>query len=101
MNKKTGLLLLLLPLCCSQAAAAGVFMCKDPATGRTIFTDRGCDSFASREEVRVDPTNLDSGANTAEKAEPKAWKTDRDTRKTGRDINQDYKLRAQNNVAGR
>lgn len=101
MNKKCLLLLVVaLPLFLSQGATAGVFMCKDPATGRTIFTDKGCDSYATREEVRVDPTNVDSGARTATKAEPKTWKSDHDSRQTGRDINQEYKARAQNRIAG-
>ena len=68
-------------------------MCKDPATGKTVFTDRGCDSFTSREELRVGPTNVDSGSRTAAAPTPKVWKADLDTRKTGRDLNQEHKLR--------
>jgi hypothetical protein len=95
MNSKWLLMcLLLLP----QLATAGVFMCKDPASGKTVFTDRGCDSFASREEVRVGPTNVDSGSRTAAAPTVKTWKADLDTRKTGQDLNQEYKLRQQGNA---
>ena len=75
------LVLLLLP----QLAAAGVYMCKDPVTGKTTFSDKGCAAAASQEEIRIQSTNVDSGRRTAGPAERKAWVSDRDTRKTGRD----------------
>lgn len=75
------LVLLLLP----QLAAARVFMCVDEATGRTSFSDKGCQTTASQEEVRVEASNVFSGSRTAEAPAPKAWVSDRDTRKTGRD----------------
>jgi hypothetical protein len=75
------LVLLLLP----QLAAAGVYMCKDPVTGKTSFSDKGCATTASQEEIRIQSTNVDSGRRTADPAARKAWVSDRDTRKTGRD----------------
>lgn len=75
------LVLLLLP----QIAAARVYMCKDPATGKTTFSDKGCATTAAQEEIRVQSTNVDSGRRTAEPVARKAWVSDRDTRKTGRD----------------
>ncbi len=77
------LLLLLLP----QLAAARVYMCVDQATGRTSFSDKGCEATASTAEVRVPPANVDSGRRTAESEAPKTWRSDVDTRKTGRDYN--------------
>ena len=75
------LVLLLLP----QLAAAGVFMCVDPATGATSFSDRGCATSAAQEEVKVEATNVFSGNRTTEAPKRKTWVSDRDTRKTGRD----------------
>jgi hypothetical protein len=73
--------LLLLP----QLAAAGVFMCVDPATGATSFSDKGCAASAAQEEVKVEATNVFSGSRTSEAPKRKTWVSDRDTRKTGRD----------------
>ena len=73
--------LLLLP----ELGPAGVYMCKDPVTGKTTFSDKGCAAAASQEEIRIQSTNVDSGRRTAGPAERKAWVSDRDTRKTGRD----------------
>jgi uncharacterized protein DUF4124 len=77
--------LLLVLLLVPQLAAARVYMCVDPATGKKSFTDRGCEQVAVREEVRVDPANLNSGSRTEVKRREQTWVTDRDTRKTGRD----------------
>jgi Domain of unknown function (DUF4124) len=88
------LVLLLVP----QLAAARVYMCVDPDTGRKSFTDRGCDQVALREEVRVDPANLDSGARTAVKSSQKTWLKDLDTRKTGRDYADERKGIYENNA---
>ena len=79
--------LLLLFLLLPQLAAARVYMCVDPATGKTSFSDKGCELTASQEEVRVQSTNVDSGRRSAEKAAAKTWVSDRDTRKTGLDYN--------------
>ena len=78
-----GLLLVLLLL--PQLASAKVFMCVDPATGKKTFSDKGCQTSATREEVRIQTTNVESGRRTAGPADTKTWVSDRDTRKTGRD----------------
>lgn len=77
--------LLLVP----QLAAARVYMCVDHATGETSFTDKACETASMREEVRVDPANLDSGKAYAATAKPKTWRSEADTRKTGADYNAD------------
>jgi len=76
-------ILLLLP----QLAAARVYMCVDAKTGETSFTDKACATTSSREEVRVDPANLDSGNRYAAPAKQKTWRSQADTRKTGLDYN--------------
>jgi len=77
------LLLLLVP----QMAAAGVYMCVDPATGKTSFTDKACAKATAREEVRVGATNLDSGSRSQRGNGSKVWNSQRDTRKNGIDYN--------------
>jgi hypothetical protein len=76
-------LLLLVP----QLASAKVYMCVDEITGQKSFTDKGCQSKASREEVKVLPANANSGSREAGSPSTResAWISDRDTRKTGRD----------------
>jgi len=76
-------LLLLLP----QLATARVYMCVDHATGQTSFTDQACDAASVREEVRVPPSNLNSGQHSAAPAERKTWRSQADIRKTGTDYN--------------
>lgn len=83
-NMKVLLLLLLLV---PQLAAARVYMCVDPETGKTSFTDKACEKSASAEEVRVSSTNLDSGSRSARADASKTWNSQRDTRKTGIDYN--------------
>ena len=80
-----GLLLLLLLL--PQMAAAGVYMCVDPETGKTSFTDKACTKASAREEVRVGATNLDSGSRSHRGNGSKTWNSQRDTRKSGIDYN--------------
>jgi len=80
-------ILLLLLLLIPQLALAKVYMCVDPATGKASFTDKACATAASREEVRVDATNLDSGSRSGRAGSAKTWTSDRDTRKTGLDYN--------------
>lgn len=84
MNK---LILLLALLLVPQLASARVFMCVDLDTGDTSFTDKACETAALREEVRVDPTNLDSGGRAAAKPREKTWRSEEETRKTGLDFN--------------
>ena len=88
------LVLLLIP----QLAAARVYMCVDPATGKTVFTDKGCATWAASEEVRIQATNLNSGTNTAAPVARKAWVSDRDTRKTGRDYSAQWRESHQSNA---
>ncbi len=87
MNMKNILLILLLiPL--SQAASARVYMCVDPQTGATSFTDKACQKATPGEEVRVDSANSSSGrAGRSGPGGPKVWNSNRDQRKTGRDFN--------------
>ena len=80
-------ILLLILLLVPQLAAARVYMCVDPETGKTSFTDKACEKAASREEVRVSSTNLDSGSRSARGGAAKTWNSQRDTRKTGNDYN--------------
>ena len=75
------LVLLLVP----QLVLARVYMCLDPATGKTSFSDTGCKSLATHEEVKVQVTNVTSGSRTAADPPPKTWTSDLDTRKTGLD----------------
>jgi hypothetical protein len=62
-------------------------MCVDPDTGKTSFTDKACETASIREEVRVDPANLDSGSRYGARAKQKTWRSQSDTRKTGADYN--------------
>jgi len=80
-------ILLLVLLLVPQLAAARVYMCVDPQTGKTSFTDKACDKATSREEVRVSSTNLGSGSRSARSGSSKTWNSQRDTRKTGNDYN--------------
>jgi hypothetical protein len=80
-------ILLLVLLLAPQLAAARVYMCVDPETGKRSFTDKACEKAASREEVRVSSTNLDSGSHSARGGASKTWNSQRDTRKTGNDYN--------------
>jgi len=75
------LLFLLIP----QLALARIYMCTDPATGETLFTDQACDRGDTPEEIRVQTTNLATGENNREAPPQKTWNSDRDQRKTGRD----------------
>ena len=88
------LILLLLP----QLASARVYMCVDPNTGKTSFTDRGCQTASYREEVRVDPANLGSGKRAARgKAPDKTWNSERDSRKSGIEYNEQRRHERENN----
>ncbi|MDH4041557.1 MAG: DUF4124 domain-containing protein [Gammaproteobacteria bacterium] len=80
-------ILLLLVLLLPQLAAARVFICVDPVTGKKSFSDKGCVATQSQEEMKVGATNVTSGSRTAQAAPAGTWTSDRDTRKTGRDYN--------------
>lgn len=77
------ILLMLLP----QLATARVYMCVDEATGETSFTDKACESASIREEVRVDPVNLNSGDRSSRRAKQKTWRSQTETRRSGLDLN--------------
>jgi hypothetical protein len=81
-------MLLLALLIAPQLSTAGVFMCVDPVTGKKSFTDRACEQEVDREEVRLDATNTSSGANNARPSGNKAWNSDRDTNRSGREYRQ-------------
>jgi len=70
-----------------QVATAKVYMCTDPATGKTSFTDKACETPSAREEVRVKAANLESGSRYKKGPAKKTWKSQRDERKTGLDYN--------------
>ncbi|MGB1139394.1 MAG: DUF4124 domain-containing protein [Halioglobus sp.] len=70
-----------------QVATAKVYMCTDPATGKTSFTDKACDTQGTREEVRVKAANLESGSRYKKGSAKKTWNSERDQRKTGLDYN--------------
>ena len=84
MKKLTLMVLLLLV---PQLAAARIYRCVDPATGRISFTDQACDTASVREEIRVLNPNLDSGRGHAVPATRETWRSQADTRKTGTEFN--------------
>jgi hypothetical protein len=80
------IVLFLTVLVLSQVASARVYMCVDHSTGKTSFTDMACDAQGSREEVKVDAANLDSGQRYGKApSRQKTWNSERDTRKSGLD----------------
>lgn len=81
------IILLLIP----QLAMAKVYMCVDAATGATSFTDTACNRAANVEEVRVDPTNLDSGERYKKAPREKTWNSEREVRKSGKDYNAEHR----------
>ena len=88
-NKMKKIIVLSL-LLLAQTASAKVYMCVDHATGKKSFTDKACETAASSsEEVRVDPSNLESGRKYGTQKNSRverAWKSQLDVRKTGRDF---------------
>jgi hypothetical protein len=80
--------LLALGLLVPQLAVARVYMCVDGETGEASFTDKACASDGSREEVKVDATNLKSGSNHgSSRGKGKSWTSEHDNRKSGADLN--------------
>lgn len=90
------LIVIALLLLAPQFAMARVYMCVDQATGQATFTDKACDNASSREEVRVQAANLDSGKRYAAPPKPKTWRSQADTRKTGMDYNTERRTLYQN-----
>jgi Domain of unknown function (DUF4124) len=84
-------IILLSLLLFTHTASAKVYMCVDHATGKTSFTDKACETVhSSSEEVRVDPSNLESGRKYGTEKRSrveKVWNSQRDERKTGREFN--------------
>ena len=102
-TKALMLVLLLAPF--SQGALGRVYMCVDPETGATSFTDKACAESSPGEEVRVNTTNYESGRRTASTSRgPKVWNSHRDSRKTGREYNDErrrmYQEKASAAVSG-
>ncbi len=65
-----------------QFAAAGVYMCEDPVTGKKTFTDRACASTKGPgKKVRVTPNNFGAGRSYKENG---TWSSDKDTSVAGR-----------------
>ena len=95
------MLLICLVVCLSQTANARVYMCVDKATGNTTFTDKGCDVVEKVEEVKVEPTNLDSGKRYVKAPQRKAWNSQIDTRKTGVDYNAERRAIYENSATAR
>lgn len=81
--KLLGAVLVALP----QLATAGVFMCVDPVSGKTSFTDKACATTDAREEIRIDATNVSSGNKSRGAPREKTWRSEAETRKSGRDHN--------------
>ncbi|MEM9254613.1 MAG: DUF4124 domain-containing protein [Pseudomonadota bacterium] len=85
-------LLLLLPL----SVEARMYMCVDPATGKTSFTDRACDSGGAGEKIKVQTTNLDSGRRSGKAPKNKTWNSQRDNRKSGVELNAERRAMYEN-----
>ncbi len=85
--------LLIILFLAPQLAAAEVFMCTDPQTGRKTFTDRACDDTAAREQLHIQATNTSSGAKTAGGGD-KTWNSERDETRSGRDYREEERVRS-------
>ena len=94
------IIIMALLLSVSQVTAARVYMCVDEKTGEAYFTDAGCSSGGTREEVRVNPANLDSGKRYAKSGKRKTWNSQRDERKTGLDYNAERRAMSTSGLAG-
>ena len=83
--------LLVLSLLVPQLAAAGVYLCVDPETGKKTFTDRACEQRTSGEGVRVDPVNFGGAAYRAPAGEHKqVWRSQQAVAKSGREQSTGY-----------
>lgn len=78
-------LLLLLP----QLASARMYLCVDEATGEATFTDKGCETSGTREEIRVNKINPGAGEAKKNYRARKVWRNDADVRKTGTEFNEE------------
>ncbi len=86
-----GAVLLLPLLSASNLAQARVYMCVDPATGKTSFTDKACETKTTGENVRVEVANPGKHKRKTSQSGrkvSKAWDSQRDTSLSGRDYNE-------------
>lgn len=81
-NKIASALLLAALIVTPQFAAAEVFMCTDPVSGKKTFTDKACPTTGERKKVRVEPTNFGQGSKS--NYNQGTWTSDRDTSQAGR-----------------
>ncbi len=78
------LIMVILPL----AVRADMYMCVDPETGATSFTDKACEEAASQEEIKVNAINPGGARQASQpRTRNKAWRSQVDARKTGTDFN--------------
>mgnify|MGYP001817114139 CR=1 FL=1 len=84
----------------SQVTTARVYMCVDQKSGEAYFTDKGCETAGTREEVRVDPANLDSGSRYTKAGKRKVWNSQEDERKSGLDYNAERREVSSSGIAG-
>ena len=78
------LLIAMLPL----AVRADMYMCVDPQTGATSFTDKACKGAASQQEIKVNAINPGGVRQASQpRTQDKAWRSQVDARKTGTDFN--------------
>jgi hypothetical protein len=82
---KMTIVIIVAMLLASKVVAGKVYMCVDPVTGESSFTDKACETRSVGEEVRVQTTNPGSGHRYTKKGAKKTWSSQRDTRKTGLD----------------
>ena len=82
------LLVILLIVMFPLAARAEMYMCVDPQTGATSFTDTACKGAAAPQEIKVNAINPGGARQTSQpRARDKAWRSQLDARKTGTDFN--------------
>lgn len=81
-NKIASTLLLAALLSTPQFAAAEVFMCTDPVSGKKTFTDKACPTTGERKKVKIEPTNFGQG--TKSNYNQGTWSSDRDNSEAGR-----------------
>ena len=83
----TAALLLAATLSTTQYAAAGVYMCVDPVTGKKTFTDKACPTNRSGQKVKIagESTKVKMSRNyQGSTHRNKVWNSERDRSLTGR-----------------
>ena len=67
---------------------ADLYMCVDPETGATSFTDIACKGAASPQEIKVNAINPGGTRQASHpRTRDKTWRSQLDARKTGTDFN--------------